>query len=118
MDNALIGKMIRKYRKEQGYTQQQFAEVASLSPNYLGSIERGIQPPKLETLVNIANILNVTTDELLMGVVSKARDLQVSLISRQMQGLQDEQITMVLNVVEQMTKDFKRLNKALESDKN
>lgn len=118
MDNALIGKMIRKYRKEQGYTQQQFAEKASLSPNYLGSIERGVQPPKLETLVNIANILNVTTDELLMGVVSQARSMQVSMISRQMQGLGDEQITMVLNVVEQMTNDFKRMNKALESDKN
>lgn len=116
MDTKQIGKMIRKYRKEKALTQLQLAEQVNVSVNYLGSVERGIQQPSLETLITIANTLGVTADELLMGVVSQARSLQIGMLSEQMKELRDEQITMVLNVAEQMIKDFKSINKNMNSE--
>ena len=36
-----IGKNIRKYREKKGMRQEDLAEKIGLSPNYLGSLERG-----------------------------------------------------------------------------
>lgn len=39
--NEKIGLNIRKYREEQGYTQNDFAEECQISRTYYGRIERG-----------------------------------------------------------------------------
>lgn len=51
MQFASIGKNIRKYRKQAGMTQDELAEKAGLSTNYIGSMERGEKTPSLESLV-------------------------------------------------------------------
>ena len=44
-----IGKIIKKLRKEKGFTQEQFAEKINLSTNYLSKVERGMNTPNVET---------------------------------------------------------------------
>lgn len=44
--------------------------MVNLSPMHVSVIERGVKLPKLETLINIANILDVSADELLQDVVN------------------------------------------------
>lgn len=116
MDTGLIGKMVKHYRSERGYTQQQFAERAGISTNYLSAIERGTQTPKLETFLAITNALGVTADALLLGSLEKARDLQAGFLVEQMQGLSDEQVKVVINVVGQLSTDLREMNKRRESD--
>ena len=41
MNFAPIGNNIRKYRVKKGMRQEDLAERVGLSPNYLGSLERG-----------------------------------------------------------------------------
>ena len=53
-----IGKNIQKFRKKKGYTQEQLAEMVSLSPSYLSAIERGVYQISLEPLVEIMNCLD------------------------------------------------------------
>ena len=48
-----IGKNIRKYRTAKGLRQEDIAERAGLSTNYVGMIERGEKIPSLETFINI-----------------------------------------------------------------
>ncbi len=67
MNYELLGKQIRKCRKEKHYTLEQLAEILDVSTTFIGQIERAKGIPSLETLVKIANALEVSTDSLLFG---------------------------------------------------
>ena len=53
-----IGLNVAYYRKEQRLTQQDLAEMCSVSRNHLQRIESGF-PASVETLMNIAEALGV-----------------------------------------------------------
>ena len=72
MDTKLVGNRIKTAREIKRLTQEQLAEIVSLSPMHISVLERGLKAPKLETLVLIANSLNVSADYLLSDVVSSS----------------------------------------------
>ena len=78
MDQKAIGKRIKSAREKKGMTQEQLAELVNLSPMHVSVIERGNKLPKLETLINIANILDVSADVLLQDVVNNQVKLHTS----------------------------------------
>ena len=65
LDYRMIGKQVRKFRKEREMTQEQLAERANRSPAFVGLIERGAHIMSVETLFELAQALNCSTDELL-----------------------------------------------------
>lgn len=78
MDQKAIGKRIKSAREKKGMTQEQLAELVNLSPMHVSVIERGNKLPRLETLINIANILDVSADVLLQDVVNNQVKLHTS----------------------------------------
>ena len=78
MNQKAVGRRIKVARENKRMTQEQLAEVANLSPMHVSVIERGVKLPKLETLINIANILDVSADELLQDVVHNQTKLHAS----------------------------------------
>lgn len=70
LDYPAIGQRIRRLRKAQGLTQQALAERAEQEPSNISHIERGATKLSLPTLVNIANALGVTADELLCDSIA------------------------------------------------
>lgn len=62
-----MGKIIKNIRTERGLSQADLAEYTDLSVPYISHIETGRRKASLETVVNIANTLNVTVDRLLSG---------------------------------------------------
>ena len=65
LDYQAIGVRIRRLRKSQGLTQQSLAEKSDQEPSNISHIERGATKLSLPTIVNIANALGVTVDDLL-----------------------------------------------------
>lgn len=65
MDYKELGRNIRKYRRIADLTQEQLAEKCDCSTSYIGQIENARSKPSVEALVNIANALGVTVDQLL-----------------------------------------------------
>ncbi|HAT1802598.1 TPA: helix-turn-helix transcriptional regulator [Legionella pneumophila] len=59
-----IGKIIRDTRKEKGYSQEDFASQAQLGRTYMGRIERGEQNMSIQTLIQIALVLEVEISSL------------------------------------------------------
>ncbi len=59
-----LGLKIKEKRKKLGYTQESLSEKLNLSVSHLSHIENGSAKVSLNTLVNIANILNLSLDEL------------------------------------------------------
>lgn len=65
VDYIAIGKRIRKVRQRLGYSQEQLAEMSGLTPPHLSHVETGNTKVSLPSLVQIANALDVTMDDLL-----------------------------------------------------
>ncbi|MDR2183393.1 MAG: helix-turn-helix domain-containing protein [Clostridiales bacterium] len=62
IDLKRLGENIRKERKRQLLTIEQLAELAEISDNFLGKIERGAGTPSLHTVDRIACALDVSID--------------------------------------------------------
>ena len=78
MEMKDIGKSIRRKRIEKGWCQEELAEKVDLSTAYIGMIERGKKVPRLETFVGIANVLEVSADELLCDVINQSYEIRMS----------------------------------------
>lgn len=73
LDYQAIGVRIRRFRKEQGLTQQLLAEFSNQEPSNISHIERGATKLSLPTIVNIANALGVTVDDLLCDSLESSK---------------------------------------------
>ena len=67
MNEKNIGKFIASLRKANGYTQEELGEILSVSNKTISSWENGNSSPDLSLLPIIADLFNVTCDELLRG---------------------------------------------------
>ncbi len=65
MNYELLGSKIRAARKAKGYTLEHLAEILDVSTTFIGQIERAKGIPSLDTLVRIANALEISVDSLL-----------------------------------------------------
>lgn len=63
-----VGENIKKIREEKGMTQKELAEKCGIIYQTIGKYERGLLNPKMETLVKIANAMDVYASDLLKGV--------------------------------------------------
>lgn len=59
-----LGINISKRRKELGLTQQELADKLDISLNFMGKIEVAFSKPSLDTLIKIANGLEITVSDL------------------------------------------------------
>ena len=59
-----LGKRIKELRERKKLTQLVFAEMVNMESSNISKIERGIQIPKEESLIKIAEALNVTVKDL------------------------------------------------------
>ena len=54
-----IGETIRAIRKQKGYSQEWVALECEIEPHYLSAIERGKANPTVDTLLKIADVLQI-----------------------------------------------------------
>lgn len=59
-----FGRHLRKMRRIQDMTQEQFSESVGISLTFLSLVERGINAPSFETLERIARVLKVRVRDL------------------------------------------------------
>lgn len=64
----LLGKNVRRYRKEKGMTQEQLAVAASMERSYVSDIERGTRNPSVAALGRLAEALKIEAHLLLVIV--------------------------------------------------
>ena len=65
VDYESIGKRIKHYRTEKRLSQEELANGIHTTSVYISYIESGSRAPSLETLISIANALDVSADDLL-----------------------------------------------------
>lgn len=67
VDLAEIGKRIQSRRKQQGLTQEQLADKMNVSIQMISNLERGNKAIRIDNLINLCQILDVSTDYILTG---------------------------------------------------
>lgn len=67
VDLSGIGKRIQDRRKQQGYTQEKIAEMMNVSIQMVSNLERGNKAIRIDNLINLSQILNISTDYILTG---------------------------------------------------
>lgn len=70
MDTKQLGNNIAKFRKERGMTQDNLAELLSVSPQAVSKWENDVSYPDIEMLPKLANIFGVSIDTLFSNPVT------------------------------------------------
>lgn len=61
----IIGKNIKYFRKLRKLTQEQLAEALDLSVGFISQLERGITKMSLDTLIDLCDILDCSSSDIL-----------------------------------------------------
>lgn len=64
MEAEKWGRRIRAFRKLKGFTQEEFAKKLGVSVSILGEIERGNRMPPNRFIMQVADVLNISIEEL------------------------------------------------------
>ena len=75
VDYVAMGKRMKIKRRAKKISQEELAKSVQISVSFYGNIERGMRIPSIDTLVAIANALNVGTDYLLAESITAVSKL-------------------------------------------
>ena len=78
MNQAKIGKLIAKLRKEKGLTQQELGEKVNVGSRAVSKWERGLTLPDITIINELSKILGITSDELLKGELDNSKEKSTS----------------------------------------
>ena len=97
--NVQVGRQIRKAREAAGLTQERFAELIGISPQNVSCVERGLAGVSLTVLRRMCEILQVSSDTLLIGDL---RNNDVDVIAGRLRQLPPEQFRVVWEVINRL----------------
>ncbi len=87
-----IGEKIKRFRKKNGFTQENLAEIVDISSRNLSNIELGMSYPKPETLEKIMIALNMTTEELFSNDNLKTDDELINEINQSISIIKQDRL--------------------------
>lgn len=108
LDYRAIGKRIKIARIRADLTQEKLAEFIDISPTHLSNIETGTTRVSLTTIVNLANTLSVTVDDLLCDNVVKAKVQFESDIAALIESCDEYEIRMVKDMAFSLVDTLRR----------
>lgn len=78
MDSKKIGEFLKSLRKAKGFTQEEVANTLYLSPKTISRWESGLGIPDINIITSVADLYDVTVDEILRGSRIQAKDENLS----------------------------------------
>lgn len=93
------GKRIKKMRIKCGYTREQLAELANISPKFLYEIEIGNKGFSAQTLSMLAKQLNVSCDYILFGITECNSIQDIDKIINQFPDEKTDNILTIFNAI-------------------
>ena len=78
MKNNKIGLFIQELRKKKGLTQKELGDILYVTDKAVSKWERGLSLPDITILSKLADILEVTVEDLLNGEITKNKDIDIN----------------------------------------
>jgi transcriptional regulator with XRE-family HTH domain len=95
-----VGTAIAEQRRARGLTQAKLAEMIDLEQEAVSRWERGTRVPTLHRLQQLSDALECSVDQLLQRGSKHLND-QLAVVSDALNGLEDDERTLVVNFVQQ-----------------
>ena len=99
IDYISIGKRIKEIRTAKGWTQAKLAEASGVEPSNISHIERAATKLSLPTLVNIANALDVTLDEIIYGSLIKSAHISAKMVDDILADCSPEELKSITEII-------------------
>jgi len=109
IDYVEVGERIRAKRIEKNYTQEQLAEKANVSLMYISNIEKASSSVGLQTLVALANALDVGIDYLLMDSLTNNKEGVYQELNKMIEEIPADKRANFIDIVESVAKNLKDL---------
>lgn len=108
LDYKAIGKRIKIARIKADLTQERLAETVEISPTHLSNIETGTTRVSLTAIVNLANALSVTVDDLLCDSVIQAKPQFEKDIAALLEDCDEYELRMVRDMAQALKDTLRR----------
>jgi transcriptional regulator with XRE-family HTH domain len=95
----IVGARVRSLRREKAWTFDAFVEETGLGRGYISELERGLVVPTITTLARVADALEVTMADLVLGGSSRERVFDLS------RDLEEKEVAAILKRVEALVGD-------------
>jgi transcriptional regulator with XRE-family HTH domain len=99
LDYKAIGQRIKDTRARIGMSQERMAELAGLSMTHTSHIETGNTKVSLPALVQIANALNVSLDDLVCDSLDKVKIIFKNEITQTVQDCSEQEIRVIADTI-------------------
>lgn len=63
--NEVVGKKLKEYRENRGFTQEEVAKEISVNPKHYGRIERGENSCTISNLITLCNLFGISSEDIL-----------------------------------------------------
>jgi len=112
MDKKILGARIREQRKQldDNMSMERLAELAGITPAFLGEIERGVKMPSLKTYIDIVNALDISLDVLVYDQIKVATPHIFNEMTAKVKYLSSVQLKAVNDMLDVMLEGFRREN--------
>ena len=104
MNSKELGAAIRKARLAKGITQEQLAELVSITPTHEKHIESGHRLPSIEVLFSIAQALDLSLDNVIFPE-QEAGDGRVKEISILLNQCRERELAVLLDVARSLVQN-------------
>lgn len=95
-----FGKILRKYRKKNNFTQEYLSEKLNISLKYISRIENGNNGVKIETLINYMNLLGITPNTIFAPFMTHSDVSKNIEISEKINDLSDEKKDFLNSIID------------------
>jgi transcriptional regulator with XRE-family HTH domain len=94
-----IGMRIRNLRKAKNLTQEQVANIISVSDNHVSKIETGNSSISLNVFINIAKSFDVSLDYLMFGTLEQGQTVNDTIIKAILDDFSEEQKDLTVHML-------------------
>lgn len=111
IDYVKLGERVKARREKARMSQAELASSADISTQHISNIENAKTKASLERIVDIANVLNCSVDELLCDSMVKARVIY----SNEVAGLIDSFSDVEIRALPEFLRSYRQFSRLLES---
>ena len=108
LDYQEIGRNIRRFRQDLGMKQKVLAELIHVSDQHISHIETGKTKLSVKCLLDIANALQVSVDELVCGYVSSSSVIVDREISNLMEDCSPQEKQIILETIKALKESLRK----------
>ena len=108
IDAKEMGNHLRKAREQKSLSREVCSEMIGISKTYLAEIERGAKVPKLETMVQIVNTLELSLDYVLQDSLLAGYRPKSSLLENRLNRLPDASKHQALGMLDALVEQLEK----------